>query len=220
MLRPIPESINASDLSWEAEFRSLERDLCLAKLRPTVISRWTGVAHRHVLRTYQAVHGTSAASGPVQYGTPERFVNDRGSQRRSGFAVNVQAAVFLHCFLSLSDAMGAAMNVVWLLNTAYKSYLRISRSAARAAGVAQLDINSCFAILHHAGILGGEQSIALARCQHCKAAHLVLTKPAKRAVQGCPICEMNRIHRQAVVHCTKMRGNRTGAKSEQAATPR
>lgn len=216
MLRPIPDRIKASDISWEAEFRALERDLCLAKLRPSVISRWTGVAHRHVLRTYLAVHGETAASGPMQYGAAERFVNDRGSQRRSGFAVNLQAALFLECFLSLRQAMGEPMNIAWMLCAAYKSYRRLSGAAAQAAGVQQLDINSCFAILHHAGIVGGDKAIRLARCKRCGAVHLVLSRQSNSRGQTCPICEMDRIHRRAVAHCAQMRAKRAIDKAEEA----
>lgn len=216
MLRPIPDTANGTDIEWEAEFTMLAHELTEEGLRTKAIIRWTKFSRRHVLRIHYAKHGRYPSSGPMQLGTAARFVTDRGSQRRSGAVVNLQAALFLRSFVQLRNLMDEPMNMGWMLLTAYRSYRLMSTPQAGNENDRRLDINDCYAILHHAGILSREAELKLAICNQCLGNYLVFAD-SSRVSPSCPVCEMDHRYERSVARCATMgrgseskRANRVG----------
>lgn len=188
-MRPIPESIDHTDISWRADLLQLSEALVEIAVKPKLIKRYTPITQTELRALWKARHGTSLPAGVTGRQTVEYFINARNSHNMYGATWNVQGATFLTGAFCLRQSINYPVNRGWLLAQAFKAYEVMTRSLLVRGNITLLDANKAYSLL----ALSDQGLIGLHRCS-CHQRHYLVDPKTSLARQPCPFSTMNKNH--------------------------
>jgi hypothetical protein len=188
-MTPIPATARLTDLRWEPAFLELAHRLVRLNAKSRLIQRVTGLSSRRITRLYREIGQGRSPAGPLIQGSAGLFALPSAE---TSAVWNVQCALFIACYEDIGEAAQIRLNHGWQLMTAYDAYaaLRASSDAPREAR--QLDVNSAYVLLSHAGFLESPLAeLQRTRCKACMLRYLIVRSVPLDA-QACPMCRMSR----------------------------
>lgn len=188
-MTPIPATARLRDAQWEPAFLELAHRLVRRNAKSRLIQRVTGLSARRISRLYREIGQGRSPAGPFIQGSAGLFALPSAG---TSAAWNVQCAMFIACYEDIGEAAQMQLNRGWQLVTAYDAYAAVRACSGTPTEGRQLDVNSAYVLLSHAGFL--ESPLAELQRTRCKACMLnyLIVRSVPLSAQACPMCRMSR----------------------------
>lgn len=188
-MTPIPATAQFSDAQWEPAFLELAHRLVRLRAKSRLIQRVTGLSARRISWLYREIGRVRSPAGPLIQGSAGWFALP---STETSAAWNVQCALFVACYEDIGEAAQMRLNRGWQLMTAYNAYAALRAGPNAPTEGRQLDVNSAYVLLSHAGFLESPRAeLQRTRCKACMLRFLIVRSVPLDA-QACPLCRMSR----------------------------